>query len=63
MNAPAPLPLASEPTPAGEQTLIPGVRPVTLRDRLAMRLAAPMRRACRRSRSISASSTRTPATN
>ena len=42
MNAPALLPLASEPTPAGEQTLIPGVRPVSLRDRLALRLAAPM---------------------
>ena len=42
MNAPAPLPLASEPTPEGEQTLIPGVRPVSLRDRLLLRLAAPM---------------------
>ncbi len=42
MNARVPLPLASEPTPEGEQTLIPGVRPVSLRDRLALRLAAPM---------------------
>ncbi|TSE04707.1 hypothetical protein C1D09_023625 [Mesorhizobium intechi] len=28
--------LQTEPTPQGEQTLIPGVRPVTTRDRLAL---------------------------
>jgi hypothetical protein len=29
-------------TPDGEQTLIPGVRPITTRDRLVMRIAAPL---------------------
>ncbi len=32
----------TEPTPEGEQLLVPGVAPVSLRDRLALRLAAPM---------------------
>jgi len=32
----------SEPTPEGEQMLIPGVRAITLRERLALRLAAPL---------------------
>ena len=36
------LPLASEPTPIGEQTLVPGVVPITPRDRLAIRANAPM---------------------
>ena len=36
-------PPASEPTPEGEQTLIPGVRPITTRDRLALRQATPLR--------------------
>lgn len=36
------LPLQSEMTPNGEQTLIPGVRPITTRDRLEARMAAPM---------------------
>ena len=40
MSAPDPLP--TEPTPEGEQILVPGVAPVSLRDRLALRLAAPM---------------------
>ncbi len=35
-------PLATEPTPEGEQTLIPGVRPVSVRERLALRMAAPL---------------------
>ncbi|MEO1168742.1 MAG: hypothetical protein AAFW97_08550 [Pseudomonadota bacterium] len=35
-------PLASERTEAGEQTLVSGVRPVTLADRLAVRAAAPI---------------------
>jgi hypothetical protein len=33
---------ASEMTPEGEQMLIPGVRAITLRERLALRLAAPL---------------------
>jgi hypothetical protein len=36
------LPLASEQTPIGEQTLVHGVAPITPRDRLAMRANAPM---------------------
>ena len=35
-------PLQSEPTPEGEQTLIPGVRPVTARERIEARMAASM---------------------
>lgn len=31
-----------ETTDAGEQTLVPGVSPISLRDRLAMRAAAPL---------------------
>ena len=38
----APAPLDSEPTEIGEQTLVTGVRPVTLGDRLALRAAAPI---------------------
>jgi len=37
-----PLPFETEPTDAGEQTLVPGVRPLTLKDRLEARMAAPM---------------------
>ncbi len=33
----------TEPTPEGPQMLIGGVRPITGRDRLALRAAAPMR--------------------
>lgn len=40
MSAPV-LPI-SEPTPQGEQTLIPGVRPITSRERLVLQLAAPL---------------------
>ena len=36
------LPLASEPTPIGEQTLVPGIVPITPRDRLAIRANAPL---------------------
>ena len=36
----AALPLASEQTPIGEQTLVHGVAPITPRDRLAMRANA-----------------------
>ncbi len=48
MSATAPLPTAptqERPAPAragGEQIPVPGVAPVALRDRLALRLAAPM---------------------
>ncbi|WFP65636.1 MULTISPECIES: hypothetical protein [unclassified Mesorhizobium] len=43
MTARDPVPLQSEPTPEGEQTLVPGVRPITARDRLALLIDAPMR--------------------
>ena len=32
----------SEPTPIGEQQLVPGVAPITTRDRLQARMAAPL---------------------
>ena len=32
----------AEPTPIGNQTLVPGVKPITQRDRLDMLAAAPM---------------------
>ncbi len=35
-------PLQTELTPEGEQILVPGVAPVTLGERLALRLAAPL---------------------
>jgi hypothetical protein len=35
-------PLATEPTPAGEQILVPGVAPVSPREGLALRMAAPL---------------------
>jgi hypothetical protein len=34
--------LLSEPTEAGEQTLVPGVQPVSLRQRLELRAEAPL---------------------
>lgn len=34
--------LLSEPTEAGEQTLVPGVQPITLRQRLETRAQAPL---------------------
>lgn len=43
MTASDPAPLQSEPTPEGEQTLVPGVRPISMRDRLALLMDAPMR--------------------
>jgi len=36
-------PLDSEPTPEGEQVLLPSVRPVGLAERLALRMAQPLR--------------------
>jgi hypothetical protein len=38
----APTSLATEKTPEGEQILFAGVAPVSVRDRLALRMAAPM---------------------
>ncbi|MDZ5696737.1 hypothetical protein [Chelativorans sp. M5D2P16] len=35
-------PTATEITPEGEQVLVPGVAPITLRDRIVARMAAPM---------------------
>ena len=34
--------ILSEPTPIGEQRLLPGVVPITMRDRLQARMAAPL---------------------
>jgi hypothetical protein len=45
MSGAAPLvvvPLQIEATPIGNQTLVPGVAPITPRDRLAMRADAPL---------------------
>jgi hypothetical protein len=45
MSGAAPLvavPLQAEATPIGNQTLVPGVAPITPRDRLAMRADAPL---------------------
>ena len=36
------LAILSEPTPIGEQRLVPGVVPITMRDRLQARMAAPL---------------------
>lgn len=36
-------PLASEPTPEGEQTLLPGVRPITARERIETLMQGPLR--------------------
>ena len=38
----AAMPFEAEATPIGEQTLVPGVVPITPRDRLAIRANAPM---------------------
>jgi hypothetical protein len=35
-------PIEAESTPIGNQTLVPGVAPITPRDRLAMRANAPL---------------------
>jgi hypothetical protein len=42
MNPPAAAPLATEPTPQGDQVLVPGVAPVSVRERLAQRRAMPL---------------------
>lgn len=41
-SAPAPLALASEPTPIGEQMLVCGVSPITYAQRLTLRADAPL---------------------
>lgn len=46
MNAAAPIPFETEATPLGPQTLVPGVRPVSMKARLEALAAHPM--ACRR---------------
>ena len=38
----APQPLLSEPTPEGEQTLVPGVAPISVRERLERLADAPL---------------------
>jgi hypothetical protein len=43
MSAPETRPLATEPTPEGEQILIPGVRPISVRERIETAMAAPLR--------------------
>ena len=35
-------PFATEPTPIGPQSLVPGVAPISVADRLAQRAAAPL---------------------
>jgi hypothetical protein len=42
MSAPEHSPFAVEATPEGEQSLVPGVAPITLADRLAWRAAQPL---------------------
>jgi hypothetical protein len=39
---PAGGPPATEPTPEGEQTLVPGVCPITTRERIEAHMAAPL---------------------
>jgi len=42
MNARATVKPQAETTPEGEQTLVPGIRPITQRDRLDLLMAAPL---------------------
>jgi hypothetical protein len=42
MNASTSAPLEAEWSDCGEQTLIPGVRPVSLRERLTLQASAPL---------------------
>jgi hypothetical protein len=41
------IPFDTEMTPIGEQALVAGVRPITVRDRLQVRTAAPLEPRCR----------------
>ncbi len=43
MTGELPIPFETEPTPIGEQTLIPGVRPVSIYERLMVLAAQPLR--------------------
>ena len=58
-----PIPFETEPTPIGEQTLIPGVRPVSIHERLKVLAAHRLVPRNRRSPAISASSMKWPGTN
>lgn len=42
MNADAPFPFDTEPSPVGEQCLIPGVAPVSMKTRLEVLAAHPL---------------------
>lgn len=42
MSEHPPIPFEAEPTPLGEQTLIPGVRPVSIYERLMVLAAQPL---------------------
>ena len=42
VTRPEPAPLASEPTREGEQTLVPGVPPISARARIEARMATPL---------------------
>ena len=42
MSGDLPIPFETEPTPIGEQTLIPGVRPVSIYERLMVLAAQPL---------------------
>ena len=46
MSSNLPIPFETEPTPIGEQTLVPGVRRISIYERLMVLAAHPM--ACRR---------------
>lgn len=42
LSPPSASAILSEPTPIGEQRLVPGVVPIAMRDRLQARMAAPL---------------------
>jgi len=42
LSAPPTEPLLSEPTPEGEQTLVPGISPISIRERLEHLTQAPL---------------------
>jgi len=46
MTANSTLSLATEPTPEGEQTLVPGVAPICPRERLEAEMRAPLQPRC-----------------
>lgn len=63
ISRPDTAPLASEPTPEGEQTLVPGIRPISARERIEARMTAPLRPRVSQKPLMSACSTRTRATS